>query len=298
MRFKRSRRRSAIRVRPLGQGDLERALVLLLRDPLYNTLVLANIVKRGIGEREGALGGQYVGVWQGERLIGMACAYGIGSFLGYVAEKTALAPIARYCEKAGIEPTAIVGRPLEVQYFSGRFFSESEPVELREDFMRLDRADTIPVPGPPARPARTEDLEAIVELQRRMESEIFGIELSTSGSTREVLAGGIEAGSVFVCEEAGRVVAKANSQAVIKGVWHERAGYFSGAQVGGVYTEPESRGRGYSTSCVGSLCHNLLESVEVVTLAAVKGNGASQRVYGKLGFRTIGEWMIAFSRGS
>ena len=70
----------------------------------------------------------------------------------------------------------------------------------------------------------------------------------------------------------------------------------TGAQVGGVFTRPAFRGRGFSTACVADLCKRVLNEVDLVALSVEKENLASRRVYQKIGFEKIDDWMIVTPR--
>ena len=63
-----------------------------------------------------------------------------------------------------------------------------------------------------------------------------------------------------------------------------------GARIFLVYTPPQFRGRGYATSCVGSLTERLLDSGKTYCcLYADRGNPASNDVYRKVGYRPAGD---------
>ncbi|MDP8223981.1 MAG: GNAT family N-acetyltransferase [Candidatus Lernaella stagnicola] len=63
--------------------------------------------------------------------------------------------------------------------------------------------------------------------------------------------------------------------------------------VGGVYTPPEQRGRGYASACVGAVCEYLLaEGSEFVCLFADRDNPISNHLYQKIGFRPLVDGVI------
>jgi RimJ/RimL family protein N-acetyltransferase len=88
----------------------------------------------------------------------------------------------------------------------------------------------------------------------------------------------------FVEDERGAVASAALSSAEGGGA----------AMLGGVATLEEYRGRGLSALCVGALCDHLFRSgTAAVSLFYLRDNHAAARVYGKLGFRPAGEWLLA-----
>ncbi len=65
-----------------------------------------------------------------------------------------------------------------------------------------------------------------------------------------------------------------------------------GISIGMVYTAAELRGRGYATACVGELSRMLLrEGWGYCTLYADLANPISNRIYQKIGYRAIGDYV-------
>jgi len=61
-----------------------------------------------------------------------------------------------------------------------------------------------------------------------------------------------------------------------------------GMTVGGVYTPPELRGRGYATSCVAELSRNVLQSgYQFCTLYTDLSNPTSNSIYKKIGYKEV-----------
>jgi predicted GNAT family acetyltransferase len=59
----------------------------------------------------------------------------------------------------------------------------------------------------------------------------------------------------------------------------------NGISIGGVYTPPEYRNRGYATSCVASLCEKLLREYAFCVLYTDLSNPVSNSIYRRIGFR-------------
>lgn len=59
----------------------------------------------------------------------------------------------------------------------------------------------------------------------------------------------------------------------------------SGISVGGVYTPPEHRNKGYATSCVASLCKELLLDYRFCVLYTDLSNPVSNSIYKRIGFK-------------
>jgi RimJ/RimL family protein N-acetyltransferase len=58
-------------------------------------------------------------------------------------------------------------------------------------------------------------------------------------------------------------------------------------QLGGVFTHPEQRQRGYATRAISSLCAQLLERKAAVCLFCDEANTGARRVYERIGFEVI-----------
>ena len=104
-------------------------------------------------------------------------------------------------------------------------------------------------------------------------------------AAREALAPRIQKGAIHVWAVDGAAVTMA------------AASTGSLARVGGVYTPPELRGRGYASACVAKLSQQLLDrGARKVTLSADVANPTSNKIYTAIGYRRVGdEVMIAFS---
>lgn len=66
------------------------------------------------------------------------------------------------------------------------------------------------------------------------------------------------------------------------------------AQVSGVYTPPDHRGRGYATRGLAELCGRLFERSRNVCLFVNDFNAPALALYRRLGFRVIASWASAF----
>lgn len=126
------------------------------------------------------------------------------------------------------------------------------------------------------RPATQADLKALLPLQEAYEREevlLPGRSLNPSITTR-MLQQSIERQLVLLASYNGRVVAKAATNA--------RGGSYD--QLGGVYTDPEFRGRGFGTAVVGEITRTILRQNRGVSLFVKKDNVAARRLYSGLGF--------------
>jgi GNAT superfamily N-acetyltransferase len=59
--------------------------------------------------------------------------------------------------------------------------------------------------------------------------------------------------------------------------------------IGGVYTDPEHRGKGYATLATSAVTEEALRMAEAAALFARSDNHPAIRAYGKIGYRKVGE---------
>lgn len=118
-----------------------------------------------------------------------------------------------------------------------------------------------------------EDAEDIAELS----DQVFGRKPSRDG-IRDNIEGG--SGRYYGIKKDGKLVALAGSTAECEGL----------AMVVGVGTDENNRSRGYATKVVGRLSDDLLKEGKLPCL--FYENPAAARIYKKIGYRDIGNWMM------
>lgn len=134
------------------------------------------------------------------------------------------------------------------------------------------------------RRATADDVPLLSQWHRAFVAEIGIDEPPESGD--QAIERGIAAGNMFVWQD-GPVVSAA-------AVGRESR---CGAAVTFVYTPPESRGRGYATSCVSALTHTIFARGKTfASLFADSANMTSSRVYQRIGYRHLRDFQLwAFS---
>jgi predicted GNAT family acetyltransferase len=87
----------------------------------------------------------------------------------------------------------------------------------------------------------------------------------------------VDSGSVFLWEDGKPVSMARKTRPTEKSM-----------SVGGVYTPPELRGKGYATSCIAELSRNILQSgKEFCTLYTDQANPTSNSIYMKMGYKPV-----------
>jgi hypothetical protein len=136
------------------------------------------------------------------------------------------------------------------------------------------------------RPATLADLKALLPLQEAYEREevlLPGRSLNPSITTR-MLQQSIDRQLVLLASLRGRVVAKAATNA--RGASYD--------QLGGVFTDPQYRGRGFGTAVVAELTRMILRQNRGVSLFVKKDNLAARRLYSGLGFAHVSDLRIIY----
>jgi RimJ/RimL family protein N-acetyltransferase len=265
-----------LRVRRLKSRDRPRALDYLQRATRLN-LVLVDLVMRCDQALPGEGRPELVAAFRGDEVAGIA-AVAPTVVLDACADREALEALFPFLLPVGsalVKSTEDAVGPLWEW--------------LRERGRRalLDRIETgfALEPGtarlaavPPqalARPARSDDLDALVEAARaslREEGRPDAHETDPLGFRRWVRS---RVARAEVLETAGRVVSVGYADVQCSRGW----------LLQGVYTWPGWRRRGYAAAVVSSLCRRAFaERADHVQLAVVEGNAPAEELYRHLGF--------------
>jgi len=94
----------------------------------------------------------------------------------------------------------------------------------------------------------------------------------------------ISGGRILAAEVDGRLAGKINVNAVS----------FTRYQVGGVYVDPQYRGRGIAKRMAYEFIASLIKEGKDVTLFVKKNNESARRLYGALGFQKSKDYRIAY----
>jgi RimJ/RimL family protein N-acetyltransferase len=215
--------------------------------------------------------------WNG--IVLLQAPIGAGELTAEVLRMSGLGAAGLLGPRAQVEEAraVLVGRP-------------PPPMDEVEDLLALD-LEELRVPGPLAtgavrcRPAGAADLPLLTAWRRDYRVETLG---PVAGPA--MLAGAadevhrlVEDRELFVLEAGGQLVACSAFNARLP----------DRVQIGGVWTPPALRGRGYARAVVaGSLLRARQEGVQRAILFTGTGNTGAQRAYRALGFHAVGEFAI------
>ena len=153
--------------------------------------------------------------------------------------------------------------------------------------------DRVQMPESPdrarARPASPRDLDTIIDWGVDYEREALGREVTMElrDELVDFYTARVEEESIWVLERGDTLVAMTSFNAQTP----------TAVQVGGVWTPPELRGRGYARSLVAAhLAHARDHGAGTGILFTQDDNHAAIRAYLAIGFERIGDWRLALPR--
>lgn len=181
--------------------------------------------------------------------------------------------IGRSADSRRLEAAFAWQPALSIEYFA---MSQVQPLSLQ-----VPAAEGLLV-----RPARRQDLEALLPLAAAYDKEevLTVLHQYNAAATKAAQRNSLTKYTVYVAEYKGRLVGRAQTNA--EG--------FSREQVGGVYVQPDLRGRGIGRLLMSSLLQDVNRHGRLVSLFVKKHNSAAQRLYASLGFQAVADYSIDY----
>lgn len=272
-------------IRLLKEEDRERALRFLDRDHECNLIMIYDMDHFGLENRGHPFQGDYYGAFSGGELSGIAALFNFGSLFIYAPGHGSAPGLVEHMLALERKPTYVIGRsewagPV-IDGLRERGLHPSGAEE--QEYMVLTRQSFQPRHGPGTRFAEPHDLQRLMELNRAFQLEYFGGLTEAEEELGRMAEIRMEKAGIAVAEADGQIVSKAESM-----VRTSRA-----ALIGGVFTVPEYRGRGFSFACMSLLCEEILDSIGKACLNVAKENAPAQRVYRGIGFERFCDYRMA-----
>ncbi len=171
----------------------------------------------------------------------------------------------------------MVGPEDEVDSILSRFnVLESAVEHVEEEVSMILSADDFRPHRKKTSLALLEDVEALASLERLMQLEMLG-NCAAEWVIRSQMLRAVEGGVATLVMHRGHAVAKAEMDATTPSV----------DELGGVFTLPSKRGKGYAGACCSFLCRLSLDAGKQVRLETQRENSMALSLYSKLGFRTL-----------
>jgi len=284
-------------VRTLSAGDgaaLEEFLTPLAASSMF---LRANSRAAGLVDRGEPLQGTYVAAIDAGRIAAVAAHFWNGMLVLQAPEPASLESLARAAiRRSGRELRGLVGpwRQVQAARRALGLGDRSTALDSREELYELELS-RLEVPPDLAsgrlecRPPLAEDLDLVAAWRAAYAVEALGLSIGPelSAISRAEVERLAEEGSQWILLDRGVPVSYSAFNARLPDV----------VQVGGVWTPPELRGRGYARAVVaGSLLSARSETVRLAVLFTGEENRPARRAYQALGFRVIGDYgLVIFS---
>jgi predicted GNAT family acetyltransferase len=268
----------AVVVRRLGQADQAALAALLRTEPGFGLFLLGNEERFGLT----APFLRYWGLFRAGQLRGALML--IGRRAGLYAPPGE--PVAELTQVAAREQVDFTMGRTDLVEAVLRTVGAGLTVHREEHYLAelpgfAGRTPPVDVPyDAVVRRAGLRDLEALTRLYDGSE----GFEQSSTDEVRRSLMGRLHSMRTYVAEMRGRIVSAASTSAETG----------EAAMIGGVWTAPDARRRGYATAVVAALARELLAEGRRPYLFYRMENAAAARVYAWIGFRVVGRWTVAY----
>jgi RimJ/RimL family protein N-acetyltransferase len=281
-------------VRILVPGD-ETHVGALLAGHADSSMFLRRNLLNGVVDRDAPYHGTWAGAFEDGRMVAVAQHTRFGSVV--VQAPVHLTAVVRAAVRASGRPVSGFIGPW-TQARAARtavgFDGVAMRVESHEGLYALSLEALVVPPALASgavrcRPARPDDLELLVEWRVGFNVESNGQPQGPPlrASSREEIERGLAERATWVLEVGGEPVACQQFNAMLPDV----------VQVGGVWTPPALRGRGYARAVVaGALLAARGEGARRGVLFTGEENIAAQRAYAALGFTRVGDWGLLFLR--
>ncbi|MCB9733339.1 MAG: GNAT family N-acetyltransferase [Deltaproteobacteria bacterium] len=268
-------------IRRLTGRDHWEVLGFLRQSPEANAYLLGQIARQAL-DRE-AVAGVFAGFWRGGALAGIVCV-GSNLVVSEPCSDDALDAFALFAARSAYVIRVVVGPDAAVAAFMDRYGREPDAIALERPHQilyKVDRVTHLPAdPCPELRPADVTELEHLLQADLSMVMEELGFDPFSPDlpSFRRGWLRRIREQRSWVVGPLGAPVFKCDHSAVSDDV----------IQLAGVFTAPESRGRGIARRAISAMCELLFREVPCVTLYVHSENARAIRLYESLGFHEAG----------
>jgi predicted GNAT family acetyltransferase len=282
-------------IRILEPGDEEALEAFLLPRIETSMFLVGNMRTAGLRDEGQRYGGTYAAAFEEGRIVGVVAHYWNGNLVFQApAHLHSLWRLAASASRRGIQ--GLIGPSVQVDPVKAALHLDEAVVQMDEtENLYSLRLDDLLVPETlrsglvRTRRAEPKDVELLTAW-----SVAYSVEALTEEDTpalrrqvRSRTERSVAEGETWLLEAEGRSVACSSFNTAFR----------EAVQVGGVYTPPELRDRGYGRAVVAaSLLDARAEGVGTGILFTGVNNLAAQKAYAALGFRHIGDYRLVLLR--
>ncbi|MFW6113650.1 MAG: GNAT family N-acetyltransferase [Actinomycetota bacterium] len=263
-------------IEELGINEVKAALTFLEREPVRNLRIIWALRRWGLFNLGLPEQGRCLASGDSGRIKGLLFINNQGLWRWSADRDTSLRLIESAVNVWG-EPEALAGPEDEVEAvleYLGALPGCIEHAE-REISLILVAGNFSPVSGR-ARKAGEDDLPDLVKLEKGLQEELLGCR-SAEWVIRSHMRRTIEDDASSLVRWNGKAVAKAAMEAQTPGA----------DELGGVYTLPGYRRRGFASSACSLLCRLSLSEGKKIRLETQRDNAAALDFYRRLGFHEL-----------
>lgn len=252
-------------------------------------VLLSNTLLGGLEYRGEIFQGTYAAYLDDDTITGVAAHYWNGMVF-FQAPENAARLFQAVVAASGRKCTGIAGPYDQVQrVLPGILAKKRLPAMNSRDTLFSLNLDTLAIPGllqrgeVKCRSPADDEIPAMIDMRIAFMRELTGTDSRAplEDEAREIVRYQQQTNNHWLLEAGGKIVATSAISAGIPEV----------VQIGGVYTLPEYRNRGYGRAVVaGSLLYARARGVSQAILFTGTDMPAAQKVYTALGFRPIGEY--------
>jgi len=263
----------------VSSANEDAALRYLARRPYDNVYAYWLLVTRQL--RSGA----DMAVWRDEcGAVQGACSYG-AQIVPSSDDVRALDAFGERAQASAHHARMIVGRRRDVERLWSRAanaFPKPSAVRTSQPLYAIGRSDLrytrADADVAPATLAEVDELA--VNSAAMIAGEMGGGSVPISNEFRARTTRLIEAGWLWQYRHEGKLTFMCHVGATMPAT----------AQLQGVWTPPEMRGRGYATRALGAICDRLLDNVPKLSLYVNGYNASAIALYERVGFQRVGEF--------
>ena len=279
-------------VRPLSDLDRSQVVAFLEAHHDHTLFLQGNLAASGFEDTGDRYGGAWVGAFDDARLVGVAALFWNGNVILYApGHESACAAGAWRLSKRRL--AGVIGPCAQVAAALSGLGLEAQPVRLSGPEVLYGLAlEALRVPellaggAFVARRATPDDREALAPLIAGYEHETLGLDPARPGASEAYLERAervARAGTRWVLVDDGRICATSAFNTRTRRC----------VQIGGVFTPPALRSRGYAGAILAaSLLAVRDEGVDRSVLFTPESNGPARRCYENLGYQAVGDYSV------
>lgn len=282
-------------IRQLVPGDEDTLEDFLLPRLETSMFLISNMRESGLEYNGERYTGDYVAAFEDDDIVAVMAHFWNGIVI--TQAPVHLDALWRETLKVSERPLkGIIGPYEQVQAFKSGLPLESVALQLdRREILYSLALDKLVVPEAlqtgqvKGRPAELRDVDILACWRVGYEIEALGEEETEAlwDNERAMAERAVEEGNTWILEADGQPVA---TSAFNSRIWEA-------VQIGGVWTPPEFRRRGYARCVVAqSLLDARAEGAQLAILFTDEDNVAAQKAYTSLGFRHVGDYYLFMLR--